>query len=149
MACLGWVLVVAIAARNSASWTWTLAPGKSGSPPGVVEVDVGEHDVAHVFGRIAQAGDLVDRGLTGLQDGCGAVQEGPAERLLGAFDIAQAGLDEHQPWDHPGRLRDQHCTALLVSTLLKWVFSVGWPCDEPRWRLSPGRSRHCCRRGGK
>jgi len=48
---------------------------------------VGEHDVAHVFGRVAQAGDLAGRGFAGFEDGRGAVKEGSAERLLGAFGM--------------------------------------------------------------
>lgn len=48
-------------------------------PAGVIEIQVSGHDVPHVAGSAAEAGDLPGRGLTRLQDGLGAVEEGPAE----------------------------------------------------------------------
>ena|SRR5690242_18506496 len=65
---------------------------------GVVEIEVGEHDVAHIFGLEAQRLELTQRGRPFVQSDAVGDPEKPAEppRLP---DILQSepGIDEDEP----------------------------------------------------
>ena len=88
---------------------------------------MGEHHVAQVFGRVAQAGELSGRGLTGLQDGRGAVKEGPVERLLGAFDMPM-----------PKPVSTSTSPAESVSASRQWLTArAGPPGPAPAGSISP------------
>ncbi len=69
-----------------------------GQAAGVVEVQVGEHDVAYVGRVVAEPGHLLERGLVLGQRGSGPAEEVRAQGVLGICDVhlADAGLDQDQ-----------------------------------------------------
>src|SRR5262245_32036012 len=68
-------------------------------PTAVVDIKVGQEDVAHVVNGVTESGDLPDGGLTFVEDRLGGRDPGVAEAVTGRTNVAepQPGLDEHEP----------------------------------------------------
>jgi hypothetical protein len=64
---------------------------------GVIEIEVGHDDVAHVSGGEAERGQLGERGLAHVEGGAGEPTEvAGQERGVAALGAAPAGVDQHQ-----------------------------------------------------
>jgi hypothetical protein len=66
---------------------------------GVIDVEVGGDDVAHVGGVEAEAGEVAEDGLGAVQARAGHVEERGAEEPARVVDVgaAETGVDDHQP----------------------------------------------------
>lgn len=64
----------------------------------VVAMQVGEHDVPHVLGRVPEADDLAQRALLGVQRGPGVGDPVRTQRPVGVLQVggAEAGVDQDQ-----------------------------------------------------
>ena len=65
---------------------------------GVVKIEMGQHDVAHIGGAEAQLFDLPQSGIGLAQpDAIGNAEEGAQSSRLRHVARAEPGIDEHQP----------------------------------------------------
>src|SRR3954452_23438194 len=87
------------AASISSCSTWTVASGKSSSPPAWSKSRWVSTKLAHVARREAEAADLVQGGVARLELNAVQVHEERAEPLVRGFDVApaEAGIDHDEP----------------------------------------------------
>ena len=119
-------------------------------PAGVIEIEVGEDDVADVLRRITESLHLPQRGFAHVEADVEHEPEQPAEPRMGVTDVfgAVAGVDEHQPvvrFDQLGGAWNQPEDA-LAEAIEKWAAerAVGAAPEVMDTHVPPTTRRRGC-----